>query len=145
MVNTRGGVFRGWDDRGSVNGRALCRDDFANTGCTKHKSRSQGRSCENIASRRLEVMMRLDWLGRLVKSKSHPAVTAQAWREDCSRHCDNLMRMGVVVPVEFVMNHIVDTGGRYPISRLEFIAFFFHPFLLSECPPRAGSFIDSQH
>jgi hypothetical protein len=93
-----------------------------------------GTFAENIASRALEMMMRLDGLSSLVKSKSHPTVTAEARREGRSRYRDDPVRVGVIVPVEFVMDHIVDTGSRYLISRLEFIAFFFHPFLLFRMP-----------
>ena len=84
-------------------------------------------------------MMRLDWLSGLVKSKSHPTVTAEARREGRSRYRDDPVRVGVIVPVEFVMDHIVDTGGRYLISRLEFIAFFFHVLLPGS--PNVGSWI----
>ena len=83
------------------------------------------------------MVMRLDRVGGLVKSKSHPPVTASAWRKHRSRYRDDLMGFGVIVPVEFIVDHIIDAGGGYLISRLEFINFFFHgPLLLSRFAER---------
>jgi hypothetical protein len=70
--------------------------------------------------------MRLDVFSGLVQAKSHPAVTASAGREYGSGYRNHLMRMGVIVPVQFIVHHLIDTGGRYYISRLEFIRLYCH-------------------
>ena len=70
------------------------------------------------------MIMRLNVFSSLVKSKSHPTVTASAWREDCAGYRCHLMRVGVIVPVEFIVDHIVDPGCRYFLSWLEFTDLF---------------------
>lgn len=41
------------------------------------------------------------------------------------------MGMGVIVPVEFIVDHIVDTGCRHLLARLEFITLVGHIGILS--------------
>jgi hypothetical protein len=72
------------------------------------------------------MIMRLDVFSGLVKSKSHPAFTASAWRKDFAGYRCDLMGVGVIVSVEFIVDHIIDTGDRYLISWLEFIYLFLH-------------------
>jgi hypothetical protein len=79
------------------------------------------------------MIMRLDMFSSLVKSKSHPAVTPPARRKYFADYRCNLMGKGVIVPVEFVMDHIVDTGCRYLVPWLEFIRSFH--FGLLYLPP----------
>lgn len=85
----------------------------------------------------LEMIMRLNVFSGLVKSKSYPTVTASAWREDCAGYRCHLMGVGVIVPVEFIVDHIIDTGCRDFISWLEFIYLFCHVDLLSFLTCRA--------
>ena len=42
-----------------------------------------------------------------------------------------LMGMGVIFPVDFVVDYIIDTGGRDFISRLEFVTLSYHVGLVS--------------
>ena len=64
------------------------------------------------------MLMRLDMFRSLMKSKSHLAVTASAWREYFIGDCCNLMRVGVNLPIEPIMDHIVNAGDRHLVSRL---------------------------
>jgi hypothetical protein len=72
------------------------------------------------------MIMRLDMFSSLVKSKSHPAVTPSARRKYSAGYGCNLMGMSVIVPVEFIVDHIIDTGCRYLVSWLELIRFCCH-------------------
>ena len=72
------------------------------------------------------MLVRLDMFSGVVKSKSHPTVTAPARREDGAGNRGDLMGVRVIVPVEFIVDHIVDTRGRYLVSWLEFICLVCH-------------------
>jgi len=75
----------------------------------------------HICSKSFEMTMCLNGLRGFVKSKSHPAVTAPAFREYSPRYRNDPMGMSVIFSVEFIVNHIVDTRGRYLISWLKFM------------------------
>jgi hypothetical protein len=60
---------------------------------------------------------------RLVKSKSHPTMTAFTTRKDSASYCCNLMLLGVVVAIKFVVDHIIYAGSRNFLSRLELFTF----------------------
>lgn len=76
------------------------------------------------------MTMRLNVFSGQVKSKSHSIVTPSAWREDCAGYCCHLVGVGVIIPVELIVDHIIDTGCRYFLSWLEFIYLFCHVGLL---------------
>jgi hypothetical protein len=79
------------------------------------------------------MIMRLYTFSSLVKSKSHPAVTPSARRKYFAGYRCNLMGKGVIVPVELVMDYIIDTGSRNLVPWLEFIRSFH--FGLLYVPP----------
>jgi hypothetical protein len=76
------------------------------------------------------MIMRFYLFSRLVKSKSHPAVTPSARREYCARHCRHLMLLRVIVAVEFVVYHVVDAASLDFLSRLKLFTFVCHVGLL---------------
>ena len=76
------------------------------------------------------MIMRLYGFSGLVKSKSDTAVTASAFRKYCSGYGNNPMEMSVIFSIEFVMNHIIDTGGRYFVSWLKFIHLSYHLWVI---------------
>lgn len=78
------------------------------------------------------MIMELYGFSGFMKSKSHELVAAPAVREECSRHRNNSMGMGVIFSVEFIVNHLINTGGGYFISRLKFIHLSCVGYLLLE-------------
>jgi len=70
------------------------------------------------------MLMRINMACALMQSKSNPALTASAWREDSAGNRCNLMGVGMIVPVEFIVDHIIDPGCWYFLSWLEFIDLF---------------------
>ena len=74
--------------------------------------------------------MRFNVLSGYVKSKSHLTVAPSAWRKYCAGYCCHLVGMGVIISVKLVVGHIIDTGYRYSLPRLEFIYIFCHVDLL---------------
>jgi hypothetical protein len=65
------------------------------------------------------MIMRIDMFSGLMKAKSHPAVTPSAGREYCTGYRCNLMAMGVIVAIEFVVYYVIDAGNRHLLSRFE--------------------------
>ena len=72
------------------------------------------------------MIVRVEVFSGLVKTKSHRVLTTSAWREDCSRYRCDLMGVGVIVPVEFIVDHIVDTGCGHLVARLEYFIIVGH-------------------
>jgi hypothetical protein len=72
------------------------------------------------------MIMPVDVFSSLVKSKSHRAIAASAWREDFAGYRCDPVGVGVIVPVDFIVNHIVNTGCEHLIARLEHIIVVAH-------------------
>ena len=67
------------------------------------------------------MLMRIYMFSSLFKSKSYPTATPSARRKYCAGYGGNLMGGSVIVPVEFVMCHIINTGRRHLVPWLEFV------------------------
>ena len=65
--------------------------------------------------------MRLHMFSGQVKAESHAVLTASAAREYFAGYSCNLVRVGVIVPVNSIVNYIVDAGGWDFVSGLEFV------------------------
>lgn len=74
------------------------------------------------------MIVRRNMFGSLVKPKSHMAMAPSARRKHCAGDCRNLMRHGVSIAVESVVDHIIDTGCGYLFAGREFFYFLFHFF-----------------
>ena len=51
-----------------------------------------------------------------MKSESHRIPTTPALREYLATYCSNVMSMGVIISVEFVVEYVIDPGGWHRIS-----------------------------
>src|SRR5271157_2983459 len=77
------------------------------------------------------MIMSIDMFRGQMKSESHPLLTTSAGREYHAAYRCDFMGIGVIVPVEFLVDHFIDAGRGHRISGHEYFTRICHVDLLT--------------